>query len=335
MKRIEYLDAIKGIAIILMVMGHVIAWNYGDFKNIVEYNSAQPVNVKVGGVIWQLIYSFHMALFFMVSGFLSYKESGVENVKNFLFKKTKRLLIPWVFTFGIIFLVRGSMGYWFLLSLFEMALVGYLYIMLQQVIHSRSFIIDIILAGAFYWILHFLSGVSVFNVNLGTFTFYWLPFCFGILMHKYGWLYKLCCNNQLFFTANLLVFTILFISRYLQPVGVFVMIDYLSNYYISISGSLVIWYVLANLKNTRFLKLFSFLGNRTMPIYILHILFVIQIPSVGHYILSQNPVTSVTLQLTYSLLITSVAVFWSLTSYKFIKNSRILSAVLFGEYEIK
>ena len=49
MKRIEYLDAIKGIAIILMVIGHAIAWNYGDFKDIVEYNAAQPVNVKVGG----------------------------------------------------------------------------------------------------------------------------------------------------------------------------------------------------------------------------------------------------------------------------------------------
>lgn len=276
-----------------------------------------------------------MALFFMVSGFLSYKESGAENVGNFLLKKTKRLLIPWVFTFGIIFLVRGSMGYWFLLSLFEMALVGYLYIMLQQVIHSRSLIIDILLAGAFYWCLHFISGVSVMNVNLGTFTFYWLPFCFGILMHKYDWLYKLCCNNQLFFTANFLVFAISFVSRYLQFSEVFVVIDKYSSYYISISGSLIVWYVFANLKKEIILKFLSFLGKKTMPIYILHILFVIQIPFVGHFILSQNPVTSITLQLTYSLLITAVTVFWSLTTYRVLKNSRILSALLFGEYETK
>lgn len=49
MKRIEYIDAIKGIAIILMVFGHVIAWNYGDFKDIVEYNVDQSVQLKVGG----------------------------------------------------------------------------------------------------------------------------------------------------------------------------------------------------------------------------------------------------------------------------------------------
>lgn len=49
MKRIEYLDAIKGFAIILMVMGHVIAWNYADYREICIYNFNQPINVKIGG----------------------------------------------------------------------------------------------------------------------------------------------------------------------------------------------------------------------------------------------------------------------------------------------
>lgn len=49
MKRIEYLDAMKGFAIILMIMGHAIAWNYGDFKEIVVLTEVQPTNVKWGG----------------------------------------------------------------------------------------------------------------------------------------------------------------------------------------------------------------------------------------------------------------------------------------------
>lgn len=75
-KRIEYLDAIKGFAIFLMVMGHVIAWNYVDYSRICIYDPDQSINVKMGGVVWQLIYSFHMPLFFMVSGFLSYLNSA-------------------------------------------------------------------------------------------------------------------------------------------------------------------------------------------------------------------------------------------------------------------
>ena len=48
-KRIEYLDAIKGFAIFLMVMGHVIAWNYVDYSRICIYDPDQSINVKVGG----------------------------------------------------------------------------------------------------------------------------------------------------------------------------------------------------------------------------------------------------------------------------------------------
>lgn len=48
-KRIEYLDAIKGFAIILMVIGHVIAWNYTDYREVCIYDPKQPINVKMGG----------------------------------------------------------------------------------------------------------------------------------------------------------------------------------------------------------------------------------------------------------------------------------------------
>lgn len=48
-KRIEYIDAIKGFAILLMVMGHVIAWNYADYNNVCIYDPNQSINVKMGG----------------------------------------------------------------------------------------------------------------------------------------------------------------------------------------------------------------------------------------------------------------------------------------------
>lgn len=48
-QRIEYIDAIKGLAIFLMVMGHVIAWNYEDYNAICNFHPEQPINVKMGG----------------------------------------------------------------------------------------------------------------------------------------------------------------------------------------------------------------------------------------------------------------------------------------------
>lgn len=48
-ERIEYIDAIKGFAIFLMVMGHVIAWNFEEYNQICIYDVNQSINVKIGG----------------------------------------------------------------------------------------------------------------------------------------------------------------------------------------------------------------------------------------------------------------------------------------------
>lgn len=77
-KRIEYIDAIKGFAAICVIIGHVCDGylQSGLFGN--------------GGflsVLFKLIYSFHMALFFILSGFLFYnayvKDDGTVNKEKF------------------------------------------------------------------------------------------------------------------------------------------------------------------------------------------------------------------------------------------------------------
>ena len=37
-ERIEYLDAIKGVAIFLMVMAHAIGWNLSSWEDVCIYN---------------------------------------------------------------------------------------------------------------------------------------------------------------------------------------------------------------------------------------------------------------------------------------------------------
>lgn len=49
--RLEYLDAAKGLGILLVILGHIYAWNPNINRKIL--------------VTW--IYSFHMPLFFIVS----------------------------------------------------------------------------------------------------------------------------------------------------------------------------------------------------------------------------------------------------------------------------
>lgn len=61
MNRLVWADALKGILIVLVVLGH----------------SIQSVMIKMGmpfteDYLWNLIYSFHMPAFIAVSGFLAY-----------------------------------------------------------------------------------------------------------------------------------------------------------------------------------------------------------------------------------------------------------------------
>ena len=57
--RDSFFDALKGLAIFLMVVGHAIAWIYPE-ETLYSFKNNLGVNV---------IYSFHMPLLFVVSGY--------------------------------------------------------------------------------------------------------------------------------------------------------------------------------------------------------------------------------------------------------------------------
>lgn len=64
-KRIAYLDAIKGLALLLVIIGHIMQ----KFLNFSYY----PRSNELIRLFYEVIYSFHMPLFMLVSGFLFYR----------------------------------------------------------------------------------------------------------------------------------------------------------------------------------------------------------------------------------------------------------------------
>ena len=82
-KRINYIDIAKAIAIICIVLGHTVGYS----------NHLQPFR--------NFFYSFHVALFFMLSGFLfSYK----KDFKDFLKNKFIKIMIPY-FVWSLLFII--------------------------------------------------------------------------------------------------------------------------------------------------------------------------------------------------------------------------------------
>ncbi len=112
-KRLDYLDMAKGVGIFLVVLGHI------------EY-------LEESAMRW--IYSFHMPLFFVIGGILSYvkRDSGLsfqEGVK----KKASGILVPYA-SFSLLLLTMRVFEYFFqpervtgreLLTQFIDAVTGY------------------------------------------------------------------------------------------------------------------------------------------------------------------------------------------------------------------
>lgn len=98
MKRIGWIDDLKGLGIVLIVLGHVVA--------TVHIMSTGLVAERVDAV-FRYIYSFHVPFFFLLAG-LTF--TGKQSFGDFAKKKFLRLMVPyfiWGFVSALLFIVMG------------------------------------------------------------------------------------------------------------------------------------------------------------------------------------------------------------------------------------
>jgi len=153
MARIELVDSLKGYAILLVVLGHVIV-----ISNPSEFTKSW---------LWTFIYAFHMPLFLFLSGYLVYQKP-VGPIVDFIIKKGKRLLFPYLIWLFISILIVNNFVFnnviwmylithlvvfdniWFLPVLFISFLVLFLFIRLEKFFSSynlRDLTLLLFLAG--------------------------------------------------------------------------------------------------------------------------------------------------------------------------------------------
>lgn len=93
--RVTYLDMAKGVGIVLMVTGHLI----GSVQTIDYKTYFEP--------LYQWIASFHMPLFFIISGILLWiTEEEKRSMRQIVLRKARTLLLPYA-TFSIIYIVMN------------------------------------------------------------------------------------------------------------------------------------------------------------------------------------------------------------------------------------
>lgn len=324
----SHLDALKGWAILLMVMGHSIAWSYPDWHFLTLSWHDMSTEQFNASFIWKIIYSFHMPMLFFVSGFLFYKKGSqtIETVCSQIVKRARRLLIPYLSTGVFVLFLKGYFGYWFFIVLFILDMIFLFELYIEDALNmgkNSRVVCHGLVFVTLYFILHrYTNNLPVELSNLSGLPQYYLVFIFGYLVHKYSKLERMliCCSGAFFSSVAYMVLMVVVVYfGKLKMLGIFIPLAAISFLY----GF--------SLKEKCGLGGVKMIGRNSMEIYVFHLFFVIQFPNVGNYVLELNDFpTSISIQLVYSLLLSAIAIFFSVIMARLIKSNEYLSKILFG-----
>ena len=98
-QRYKYIDIMKGIAVLLVVLGHVLRAFYTNRSLVL------PLDYRL---LYITIYSFHMPVFFVISGFFADRWAA-RNFKTAVAEKIRRLAVPYFF-FGFLLAIVKEFG---------------------------------------------------------------------------------------------------------------------------------------------------------------------------------------------------------------------------------
>ena len=222
LKHLKDVDIAIGIAIILVVYGHLL-FNVKDLDWFVNSR--------------RLIYGFHMPLFMFFSGFLmSYTYKPVNTIKDyfvFLKKKVRKFSPPYLL-FSLIFLIFDYVFYGFtmtelketVLSIFIYPAEGsagflwYVYVLLEFYIIfpllmmiAKNHLIKLLI---FSVAIQFMKVPELFGLNF--FAFYLVFIVLSIIATKYLDLYyKYLSKLGLIFVAQFVIILSFTVIGYIQP----------------------------------------------------------------------------------------------------------------------
>lgn len=341
MKRIKYIDISRAFAIFLIVFGHTIV---------------HSLNCHV---VFKILYSFHVPLFFIISGYTF--NSLNKDFKLFLRNKIVRILLPyfiWAFLFlipyyifggninsllgnsgsfnlgnnllniiygvGCSFALKQNTPLWFLPALFTME-VCFFYICKVKKDKAR-FIILLLLA--FLGIISSSCITVVLPFGLNTFLNIGFFFYLGFILKNYDLLDRLYKFNIIAFTTFIGV-----ISALVNGNVSCVDYQYGNMFLFFISGSFLSLLIICLSRAINENSIIEYIGQKTLGILIFHklivVLFQTKIPIIIVYLRSSN----IFLEVFLGIIISIITILICLTVTRFFYEVGL--GVLIGEKNSK
>ena len=275
--RIEYIDALRGFTMILVVLQHVATFGWGITE---EVSSIHP-----------FLQQIRMPMFFFISGFVLYKAGvtwNVSHVWQFLRKKFLVQIIPTVFFlllfcefWGVSFVESlfdpVKSGYWFTYTLFVYFVI---YSLLRLSFRSRLEDIVIVVAALLFYVITWTpiySNIPLSDAYKGLLGIQqWIYLCFfltGTLVRKHFSLVQQWLDGKWLLTFSILLYFLFNIyGRFIPDAGP---VKVLAGLLRTLAGiSIMFAFFRANqrffTKDRALGRVLQFVGCRTLDIYLLH-----------------------------------------------------------------
>jgi len=340
-RRINYVDIARAFAIIFIVLGHTL------------------VHSTNCGLIFKLLYSFHVVLFFIISGY-TYKIKENENFRDFIKNKFVRIIIPyfvWALLFLIPYMILGqtvgsSIGtnssfelktqlinvlygngnasslkqnssLWFLPALFSIEIIYYFVIKLINKFPKAKVAILIPMVSISYITNTFLNINLPWGIN--TALVIGIFFYIGYLLKEYNLFNK----DKLFKSKYIIPILIIgLLSFYFNSTVSCIDYDYGSLTLAILSGiclSLVVIYISYIIKENRVLE---YVGRNTMGILIFHKIIILIFQTKLGVISSLLKDSNIFIELSLSIVIVIISIVFSLIATEIVRK---ILPILIGE----
>ncbi|MBQ6226511.1 MAG: acyltransferase [Bacteroidaceae bacterium] len=334
-KRIEYIDALRGFTMLLVVLQHVATFGWELPPNIPK--------------IHVFLAQIRMPMFFFISGFVLYKASVTWNlqfVRSFLRLKFLVQIIPTIVFLALFCQFKGlsiidslfdaaKAGYWFTYTLFEYFLF---YSILRFCFRNHLEDIAIIAAALFFYLINWPPIYNHFPFSeeykelLGFCQ--WHYFCFfliGTLVKKHfdavqRWLdgkYLLTFSILFYFLVNFYDDMIPAVGLVRTPVGL-----------LRTLAGMTILFAFFRTNQACFTKehvmgrALQYTGRRTLDIYLLHYFLLPRGLGAAFPIFTEHPMPVIEFVCTFCIAVVIVAL--CLLVSNIIRLSPILAHYLFG-----
>jgi len=278
-KRIEYIDALRGMTMILVVYSHIARWGFDNVH--MAYND--------------IFIRFRMPIFFFISGWLFFKIERIWNkstIYSILKKKFMVQIIPFLFFMSLYMFLfnapeyhssfEGKYGYWFTFSLFQYFVI---YIAIESLLNKQRtnknelivMIIMFVLSFTAYYYEHikFFADLGIWRPILSILSFSKIKY---IIFFWLGTFVKKNFSSFIHITDNQYLIALcigIFISLHIWPYSTNLGFDFIS-FLLSGATGIIIIFTFFRKNKTHFSKnkkigaVLQYIGQRTLDIYLLH-----------------------------------------------------------------